>query len=230
MSELLEEAGYKKALFEELHRRALAAMGDPAYSKVTQEYKQHAGVWATSTVLLSEQVQAALQEAGAAENKGSIASALDGIPRLDDAASGCRVKYLETAAKKRLAELVPETPADKERSERTEKIRKLTADAAEKLRKECQQRKLKVAERREELAQLASTEFLRREFGKGKKQRECPENAQERLKKACRCYLTKLQASTKTSATSCRATCARSSGPARRTEQISSSSCAHAPP
>ena len=71
----------------------------------------------------------------------TIASALDGNQRLDGAASGRRTKYSETATKKRLAVPVRETTTDKERSVQVDEIRKLTANAAEKLRKGSRRRR-----------------------------------------------------------------------------------------
>ena len=133
MSTLVQASDYEKEGKQELHKGAMAAMGDPAYKEITTQYEQHCGLWSTAAaaVLLGDQVATTLTAAKENTNKNAIAAALDDIPWLQSAASAARSQYLKALAKKRLSASSQQPKPDKENEDRGDTIRKITQAAAE---------------------------------------------------------------------------------------------------
>ena len=188
MSIFVQTSHYAKEGKQELHKRAMAAMGDSAYKKATTEYKQHCGLWSTAAELLADQVATALTAAEQNTSTNASAVALDDSPWLQSAAAAARSQYLKVLAKKRLTASLQQPKPDKEHEDRGNKIRKITQAAAEKLQAETAQKETKAAEKRHELIRLATVEFSRREYGK--KHKAGPDILWERPEKACHCHLT----------------------------------------
>ncbi len=70
-------------------------MQDPEFTQMTTEYKVNAGMWATETALLWEQVDQSLVDAAQPGNKQVITEELDTIPWLSNAATEARKKHAE---------------------------------------------------------------------------------------------------------------------------------------
>ena len=120
------------------------------------------------------------------------------IPWLAEALTASRKSYLDNASSKAAAKSKGKTglkPVHPDSDERRRKLADATANAAKKLREEAAQKSSLAAQREAErqatLVREAAVEYLRVTFGK--KQAPTPAPLQEKLKKACKCHLTKAQ-------------------------------------
>ena len=174
-----------------MYEKATAAMKHPDYSSITAEYKRHRGAWATSAVLLRDQVTTALDSANDPANGQVIEKAMAEIPWLSTAASAARSRYAKQAvqqqqqAKKQQNAGGSSAFASADADARKEKIRKTTEAAATKIRLEMQEKEQKAAERQRELLRECVVEYLRLQYGS--KQQPATQTAQQRLAKYCRC-------------------------------------------
>jgi len=99
MSGVTVEQDYIGAGQEQLLRRAKLAMHDAEFQQITTEYKQYAGVWDTTTVLMDElqdQVEDALQEAGDANKISEMNTTMaEKMPWVMQSATEARKRWVE---------------------------------------------------------------------------------------------------------------------------------------
>ena len=122
----------------------------------------------------------------------AIAAALDSTPWLQEAASSSRSQSGQVLAKKHVVEAG---------SAAQHAVAKMRANGAEK--------EAKAAEKWQDLVRPAAIEYLTQDYGKGTKQKPCPESVKERLVRRAAASSLWPPACTRTSAISILCTCGR---------------------
>ena len=112
-------------------------MRDPEFMRMTTDYRSQAGMWATSKVLLLNQIDQSLGDAAKLENKQAIKAEIDTVPWLANAASHARRKYCQSFQKiDANRKVAPAKPEASDVEARRAKLRKILVAAAAKLKAE----------------------------------------------------------------------------------------------
>ena len=114
------------------------------FEPVTEEYRRHGGLWTTSTVLLSQQIQPTFSPAGEQQNSDAIEKVVSEIPWHHEAVTAARTRWaaaaveLEAQAQKKELE-----QGAAQAQSKGDKIRAIADAAAAKMRQEMKEKEKK---------------------------------------------------------------------------------------